>query len=151
MSYMSTQHKSKSQTSEYRRAYYQKNKEHIRAKARALRTPERLAKEAAENKARYHAMTPAQRKERTLKTLYGITLAEWDAMLSTQDFKCAICGDNAGKSREDWATDHCHTTGKVRSILCPPCNLGLGHFKDDTARLNAAISYLNSHTKVPNG
>ena len=42
--------------------------------------------------------------------------------------------------------DHCHTTGKVRDILCRDCNLGLGYFKDSPRLLMLADSYLKLHS-----
>lgn len=62
--------------------------------------------------------------------------------LTGQGSHCAICGTVAldGKA---WHIDHDHTTGVVRGILCPNCNLGLGVFQDDTSRLASAISYLH--------
>lgn len=55
---------------------------------------------------------------------------------------CVICG--AG---EDLAVDHCHTTGTIRGILCRPCNLGLGYFRDDQQRLLGAVQYLAEFTR----
>lgn len=39
--------------------------------------------------------------------------------------------------------DHCHRTGKVRGMLCPSCNAGLGFFEDSSLRLEEAIFYLD--------
>jgi hypothetical protein len=74
---------------------------------------------------------------------YGITQKKWDAIFEKQGKVCAICGS----SSKTWHTDHCHTTGKVRGILCFGCNVGLGNFRDDVTRLDAAIKYLNDSTR----
>jgi hypothetical protein len=60
----------------------------------------------------------------------------WDAMYFEQDGKCLIC-----KEREAVAIDHCHTTGKVRGLLCLGCNTFLGHIESE-GRLAAALEYL---------
>ena len=46
------------------------------------------------------------------------------------------------------AIDHCHSTGKIRGLLCDRCNHGLGHFKDDINLLIKAIEYLNTTEKT---
>lgn len=51
---------------------------------------------------------------------------------------CFICDENKPRM----AVDHCHATQVKRGVLCPDCNKGLGHFKDDPALLQAAIEYL---------
>lgn len=38
--------------------------------------------------------------------------------------------------------DHCHTTGKIRGLLCTNCNNMLGKAKDNVEVLKKAISYL---------
>ena len=71
----------------------------------------------------------------------GFTQEDYDNKLIEQGGKCAICGtDNPGKM--DWNADHCHETGQKRGLLCPKCNKGLGHFKDDIEVMKAAIEYL---------
>ena len=78
---------------------------------------------------------------------HGLSLAEYRERLTSQGNVCAVCGGTAvweGRStnRDGWHIDHAHATGKVRGILCPPCNLMLGHAKDDPRVLRAAAAYL---------
>ena len=86
-------------------------------------------------------------KNSKLKRAYGITLDEYEELLSKQDSKCAICGiDNNGKYRNKpraFAVDHCHSTGKIRGLLCSDCNTGIGLLKDNINYLQLAIKYLN--------
>ena len=64
------------------------------------------------------------------------------AILAAQKGKCAICGTKRPGGHGIWHTDHCHTTKRIRGVLCSLCNTGLGHFKDDPKILAAAIRYL---------
>lgn len=67
------------------------------------------------------------------------------SMISDEDLKdiittikeCVICGDPG-----ELVVDHCHSTNKVRGMLCGSCNLGLGKFKDDPQLLEFARIYL---------
>lgn len=59
--------------------------------------------------------------------------------------RCAICGIAEREAGRMLARDHDHKSGNHRDYLCMGCNLGLGHFKDDIARLYAAIEYLKKH------
>lgn len=60
-----------------------------------------------------------------------------------QNHCCAICGTNKPNGRtNEFVVDHCHNTGKVRGLLCHPCNSGIGMFKDEVDILNKAILYL---------
>lgn len=75
---------------------------------------------------------------------YGITAADYDRMLADQGGACAICGALSGGRWETLAVDHCHTTGRVRGLLCTPCNQGIGLLRDSVERIHAAISYLEA-------
>ena len=65
-------------------------------------------------------------RNQNLKNKYGITSEEWEAMFLAQNKSCVICETTKAPK---WHTDHCHTTGKVRGILCSACNRNLGGFE----------------------
>lgn len=100
--------------------------------------------------ARYQRVSRAIKKEAhqgyELKRRFGLSKAKYEAMLAEQDGVCAIC-EKAETTvirglNITLAVDHCHTTGRVRGLLCTQCNRSLGGFRDDPALLEAAIAYL---------
>lgn len=70
---------------------------------------------------------------------YGMTSDQVEQMEKDSP-NCAICGVSFNKATRH--VDHCHTTGKVRGLLCTNCNRGLGYFKDNQQSLLNAIAYL---------
>jgi predicted nucleic acid-binding Zn ribbon protein len=76
--------------------------------------------------------------------LHGVSREAFDSMLDSQAGKCAICGTSTWPGKGPHV-DHDHATGALRGILCHDCNLGLGNFKDDLARLRAAAEYLERY------
>jgi hypothetical protein len=82
-----------------------------------------------------------------LKYRFGITLEDFKLLLDKQNNMCAICKitteDYAKINKHKFHVDHCHTTGKVRGLLCNNCNVSLGGFKDSKDLLEAAIKYLD--------
>jgi hypothetical protein len=77
------------------------------------------------------------RKERKLIAHYGLTLLEFTAMQAEQK---GLCKMNCGKLGTN--VDHCHSTGKVRGLLCSNCNTGLGLFNDNPELLRLAAHYV---------
>lgn len=63
-------------------------------------------------------------------------------MIVSQDGRCKICGGILLGSNAH--VDHCHVTGKIRGILCGPCNRGLGLFRDSVTALRQAAIYLEA-------
>lgn len=97
---------------------------------------------------RERQMTPEYKKHRrnyNLSKAYGITAEEYENKLKHQNFGCAICGKPSDLFTRKLAVDHCHTTGKIRDILCGPCNTGLGSFQDDPELLKKAAEYIRKH------
>jgi hypothetical protein len=85
----------------------------------------------------------ASEKNRKLVVKYGISLAEFDAMLKKQKCACAICLKPFGKGRKNGpCVDHCHKSGEVRELLCTRCNTMIGQADDDILILNRAIQYI---------
>jgi hypothetical protein len=91
---------------------------------------------------------PDCRKESTmLLHRYGINKVEWNRIYNKQNCACAIC------SAKDTplVVDHCHKNLHVRGLLCNSCNVGLGHFSDDTVVMRQAIRYLRKRVGILQG
>jgi hypothetical protein len=91
----------------------------------------------------------AQRHQQLLRG-YGLTPADYEAMLIAQNGVCAICArpERAANPRSQrprrLAVDHCHATERVRGLLCAACNAMLGAVNDQVLLLQAAIAYLQT-------
>mgnify|MGYP001591133168 CR=1 FL=1 len=94
-----------------------------------------------------------------LKYKFGITIDDYNRMLTDQGGKCAICnGDNYVRKKGtnsgeevcmSLSVDHDHQTGKVRGLLCNACNTALGKLIDDPALFKKTIEYLENKNAVP--
>jgi hypothetical protein len=81
-------------------------------------------------------------KNDALKVNYNFSLEEYKVLLEKQHGCCAICHKPSSDFKKSLHVDHCHTTSKVRGLLCSNCNRGLGHFQDNVLILQNAIKYL---------
>lgn len=97
--------------------------------------------------AKWRRANPEAARDKELRNKRGIGLREKEEMLHAQGDRCAACETTEPKGRYlgVWATDHDHTTGRLRGILCNPCNLALGMVQDDVSRLYALAAYLKKH------
>jgi len=158
--------KNKEKITAYYREYRKKNKEKIAARSRAYQQTEAFKKNRPiyikqyrkKNKEKiaaqvsgYYYKTKKHKVAVARERIHGITPKDYDTMLKEQNNKCKICSIKFNnnynqESKIDYEhskhLDHCHITNKVRGILCPFCNLGLGHFKDSPERITTAINYL---------
>jgi hypothetical protein len=87
-----------------------------------------------------------RRKVYSWNKTYGIDITHnvYLQMLEKQEHKCAICLTLDTNFDKLLSVDHCHTTGKVRGLLCNNCNLALGNFNDNVNSLENAIKYLKN-------
>ena len=82
------------------------------------------------------------KKNTVLKLTYGITFKQYQDMMETQDYKCAICERHQSEFIRKFSVDHCHITDVVRGLLCGNCNVGIGNLQDNIEILEKAIKYL---------
>ena len=88
---------------------------------------------------------PVVYRNAELQRRYGITQQDYEVMIAEQNNQCAICNATEPGGRHNsgyFVVDHCHTTGKVRKLLCHNCNTALGLVGDNTHILQSMIEYL---------
>jgi hypothetical protein len=73
---------------------------------------------------------------------YGISPDDYNQMFANQKGTCLICETHQNDLEQKLCVDHCHSTSKVRGLICKKCNLLLGHAKDNIVILQSAINYL---------
>lgn len=78
-----------------------------------------------------------------LKNVYGLSVEQYQTMVSAQSSRCAICRSKL--KRLD--VDHDHRSKTVRGLLCNRCNRGIGYFNDSPMLLIKAAKYLSTDRK----
>ncbi|MFF2551833.1 endonuclease VII domain-containing protein [Nocardia sp. NPDC058058] len=80
-----------------------------------------------------------------IEKTYGITAAEYEAILRIQGGKCAVCKRATGATRM-LSVDHNHQLPpgreSVRGLLCRPCNDMVGRMRDEADAFYRAFHYL---------
>ena len=73
---------------------------------------------------------------------YKLNRLDMVSLLESQDKKCATCDTELEMfvGRKGGFVDHCHTTGKVRGILCNRCNTVIGGIEN--ADLQRMLKYI---------
>ena len=107
-------------------------------KYRLSRTVEQLQKHK-EVRRKWRLLNRDKIKKHNRKCKYNITESAYQALMESQKGVCAICKNGQNKTL---FVDHCHTTNRIRGLLCQKCNFGLGLFNDNKELLGAAIKYL---------
>jgi Autographiviridae endonuclease VII len=127
------------------RRYRETHKNQIKVAARLYRETH---KDQINERARLKWRTdPELREKRRLwqrknvfQKVYGISMADYEAMFERQGGACAICK----RTGVTLCVDHCHLTGEVRGLLCSQCNSAIGFCSDDPTVLLAAAAYLQA-------
>ena len=82
----------------------------------------------------YKKQNPHLSKNLHLLSRYKITLEDKENIIAKQNGKCKICENKLDRGIHT-CVDHCHTTGKVRGVLCSACNKLLGHANENQKAL----------------
>jgi uncharacterized metal-binding protein len=109
----------------YSRNHYRNNKEKVLSRSNAW--------------AKSH---PVSRKFTRLKNLYGVTREQYDKIFEVQAGCCKLCGISQTELKKTLVIDHNHKTGRIRGLLCNPCNAALGLFKENAETLKKAVEYV---------
>ncbi len=92
-------------------------------------------------------------RQKTLLKDFGVSQEKYYILFNSQKGKCAICKkeeayvNHTSKRPHMLAVDHCHSSGKVRGLLCRNCNVMLGNARDSQKILRSAIRYLDKAEK----
>lgn len=123
----------------YGKAWYASNAEEhkVKQKARRKNSPEAI-------------------RDSKLRTIYGISLAQYTKVLAMQGGGCELCGKTEEENGKCLSIDHDHSCcpglkscGKcLRGIICQLCNLGLGALRDSADLMTAAADYIVRHRQL---
>lgn len=135
------------------RVWYARNAERIKTNLREQYATDPAFREKKKQVSDKHYKKHTERhkeqaRKSSLKTKYGITPDQFEEMNAAQEGLCKICKQHPQASdprKTRLCVDHCHTTGRVRGLLCHDCNVLLGFSNDSPAILYRAIEYLNSY------
>ena len=139
-------------------AYQEANRDRILGQRQAYRQAHKT--EIAERWKAYHRAHAGERAayreahiEETywghIKRKYGLTQFGFQRTLERQRYACARCFGGLGEKTPH--VDHDHDTGRVRGILCPPCNRKVHNVREialTTAYLNAVSSTIDHYAEV---
>jgi Recombination endonuclease VII len=77
-----------------------------------------------------------------VQKLYGLSELNVAQMLDKQNCQCVICSINI---KIGYHIDHCHSTGKVRGLLCQKCNQAIGLLRESESLFFRAAEYIKEH------
>jgi hypothetical protein len=119
-----------------------KNKDKILERDRKrYKNPERM-----KSKSEFSRKYAKENASKIIAKKYKLTEEEINEFYIKQKNLCGICGNKEKCTHKGklvrLSIDHCHTTGKVRGLLCRKCNLAIGNFNDSKELLQKALLWI---------
>ena len=84
----------------------------------------------------------ATQRKGHLRRRYNLTSSQHLSMYVNQNGCCAVC--KRAIPYDKIHTDHNHVTGEVRGLLCPTCNLLVGHVENHLENLPTVLNYIET-------
>lgn len=131
----------------YAKRYREAHREKLRTYFSRAESLERKRLRRRAYVAKNRELVRARDEAQHLKRYHGMTVEQYQAMVTAQRGLCAICvQEPIGKKHcGKLHVDHDHATGAIRGLLCVDCNMGLGKFRDSQRLLARAQWYLTRH------
>jgi len=93
----------------------------------------------------YYQKNRIEKLDKARTRTYGVTPEQFQQMKDAQDNACEICKLPFVPEKTPHV-DHCHTTNRVRGLLCNHCNRGLGGFRDSINIMQSAQEYIKKYS-----
>ena len=74
--------------------------------------------------------TPRKVRLYQVKRDFNLSPEEYDALIEQHNNCCALCNRPRESQARALHIDHCHTTGRIRGLLCTTCNWKLAWFEN---------------------
>lgn len=110
-----------------------------------VRTPEQVEQENEKKRKHHYDNRERNNIRRSIALIterYNVNYEVALDLFHRSTGSCDCCGKVWTPDMRRLAIDHDHNTGKVRGILCHPCNASLGFMEESHERINKLSHYL---------
>jgi len=83
------------------------------------------------------------------KKKYGLTEDQYRKMSKDQNGLCKACNNPPTGRNTFLSVDHCHSTGRIRGLLCSNCNLAVGNLLESFDRALMVANYIKETAGTP--
>ncbi len=136
--------------------WYAANRQHAADHFQEKNTDPEFREDRARRRKKWKMANPDKLRASQYKyTGIDSTPEEYHQKVAKQHNLCALCGNPpkgpGNGCNSSLHTDHDHTTGKTRDLLCSRCNRALGLLYDDPILLAKAAEYVTKHRSLAVG
>jgi hypothetical protein len=137
-------------TKEQAKAWREANKDRIKEYSKNWESNNKNKRKDINNKHRQKKLkeNPDYEAIKKIKLTYKVSEEEAIQLHARAALSCESCGFKWDPKIRRLNVDHDHITGKIRGILCNPCNVTLGQMNDSKERLQNLIDYLGRHNGI---